>query len=94
MSNDNYDFRDFIGKNSLTTLGSCATIVGVTTQIFKQILPIHPLALCFLFSTIISIIKLVLNDDYTKNNVLLAIINIIPMSLTAAGGYDLLTKIS
>ena len=33
-------------------------------------------------------------DDYTKNNVLLAIINIIPMSLTAAGGYDLLTKIS
>lgn len=94
MSNDNYDFRDFIGKNSLSTLGSCSTIVGVLTQVFKPLWPIHPLGICFMFSAIISIIKLVLSNDYTKNNVLLSIVNIIPIALTASGGYDLLTKIS
>lgn len=94
MTNDNYDFRDFIGKGSLSTLGSCATIVGVSTQIFKQFFDIHPLAICFIFATTLSIVKLMLSDDYSKNNVLLALVNIIPMALTAAGGYDLLTKLS
>lgn len=94
MNNDNYDFRDFIGKGSLSTLGSCATIVGISTQLFKQFIDIHPLAICFVCSFALSLVKLILSDDYSKNNVLLAIINVIPMALTAAGGYDLLSKIS
>ena len=92
--NDIFVFSDFIGKNSLSTLGSCATIVGTLTQLIKQFWAIHPLAICFLSATIISIIKLLLSNDYSKNNVLLAIINIIPIALTASGGYDLITKIS
>lgn len=89
-----YDFTDFIGKNSLSTLASCSTIVGVLVQAFKQVVPIHPLGLSFMFATIISILKLLLSGDYTKNNVILSVFNIIPISLTASGGYDLLNKIS
>lgn len=93
-NNDIYVFSDFIGKNGLSTLGACSAIVGGLTQLFKQFWHIHPLAICFLCATIISIIKLLLSNDYSKNNVLLAIINIIPIALTAAGGYDLINKIS
>lgn len=93
-NNEIYDFTDFIGKNSLSTLASCSTIVGVMVQFIKQIVPIHPLALSFLFATLISIIKLILSNEYTKNNVILSIFNIIPIALTASGGYDLINKIS
>lgn len=91
---DVYVFSDFIGKNSLSTIGACSTIVGGVTQLIKQFVPIHPLAICFLCATVISIIKLLLSNDYSKNNVLLAIVNIIPIALTASGGYDLINKIS
>lgn len=94
MTTDNFDFRDFIGKNSLSTLGSCATIVGFAVQGTKELLPLHPLALSFLFAFLLSIVKLILSNDYTKENVLLSIINTLPIALTASGGYDLLTKIS
>lgn len=93
-NNEVFVFSDFIGKNSLSTLGACSTIVGGLTQLLKQFWGIHPLAICFLCATLISIIKLLLSNDYSKNNVLLAIVNIIPIALTAAGGYDLITKIS
>lgn len=93
-NNDMFVFSDFIGKNSLSNLGTCATIVGTLTQLFKQILSIHPLAICFMWATIISIIKIIISNDYSKTNVLLAIINIIPIALTASGGYDLINKIS
>ena len=93
MKNENYNFTDFIGKNSLSTLSSCSTIVGFAVQGTKEILPLHPLALSFLFAFIISIIKLIISKDYTKENVLLSIINTLPIALTASGGYDLLTKI-
>lgn len=91
---DVYDFSDFIGQSSLSTLASCSTIVGVVVQFTKDLLPIHPLGLSFIFSAILSVIKIVLSNDYSKNNVLLGIVNTIPMALTASGGYDLITKIS
>ncbi len=89
-----YDFTDFIGKGSLSSLASCSTIVGVLVQCVRGLIPIHPLALSFMFATILSIIKLILSGDYTVNNVTLAVINVIPIALTASGGYDLLRKIS
>lgn len=94
MKQEQYNFTDFIGKNSLSTLSSCATIVGFAVQGTKEILPLHPLALSFLFAFIISMIKLIISNEYTKENVLLSIINTLPIALTASGGYDLLTKIS
>lgn len=94
MSNEIYDFTDFIGKSSLATLASCASIVGVIVQATKDLIPLHPLGLSFLFAFILSLIKLIISAEYTKENVMLAIVNTIPMALTASGGYDVLTKIS
>ena len=87
-------FSEFIGKDTFSSLASCATIVGVLVQIAKSITPIPPLALSFIFSTVVSGLKLVLSGDYTRENVLLAVINIIPIALTASGGYDVLKNIS
>lgn len=87
-------FSDFIGKDTFSSLASCATIVGVLVEITKSITSIPPLALSFMFSAVISGMKLILSGDYTKNNIVLAIINIVPIALTASGGYDLVKKIS
>lgn len=91
---ENTVFTDFIGKNSLSNLATCATIVGVLVQTVKDIFPIHPLGLSFIFSFFLSLIKLILSGDYSKDNILLAIVNIVPLALTASGGYDVLNKIS
>lgn len=87
-------FSEFIGKNTFSSLASCATIVGVLVQTFKGASSIPPIALSFIFGAVISGMKLLLSGDYTKDNIILAIINIVPIALTASGGYDVLTTIS
>lgn len=87
-------FSEFIGRDTFSSLASCATIVGLLVQLAKSITPIPPLALSFIFSVFISGLKLILSGDYTRENVLLAVINIIPIALTASGGYDVLKNIS
>lgn len=87
-------FSEFIGRDTFSSLASCATIVGLLVQLAKSITPIPPLALSFIFSVFISGLKLVLSGDYTRENVLLAVINILPIALTASGGYDVLKNIS
>lgn len=87
-------FSEFIGKDSFSSLASCSTIVGILVQAVKEISPLHPLVLSFIFSAIISGIKIVLSGDYSRNNVTLGIINIVPIALTASGGYDVISKIT
>lgn len=87
-------FSEFIGKDTFSSLASCATIVGLMVQFFKAWTPLPPILLSFICSTIISGIKLVLSGDYTKDNIILSIINILPISLTASGGYDVVRSIT
>lgn len=87
-------FSEFIGKETFSSLASCAAIVGVMVQFFKAWSPIPPILLSFICSAIISGIKLVLSGDYTKDNIILSIINILPISLTASGGYDVVRSIT
>ena len=87
-------FSEFLGKDTFSSLASCATIVGVLVQIVKSITPIPPLALSFIFSVFISGLKLILSGDYTRDNIVLAVINILPIALTASGGYDVIRNLS
>jgi len=87
-------FSEFIGKDTFSSLASCAAIVGVLVQIAKSITAIPPLALSFIFSTVVSGLKLVLSGDYRRENIILAVINVLPIALTASGGYDVLKNIS
>lgn len=87
-------FSEFIGKESFSSLASCSTIVAIITQVAKSITTIEPILLSFIFSVVVSGLKLVLSGDYSKDNIILAIINIFPMMLTASGGYDLVKRIS
>ena len=87
-------FSEFIGKDTFSSLASCATIVGLLVQLVKSITAIPPLALSFIFSAVVSGLKLILSGDYTRQNIVLAVINILPIALTASGGYDVLKNIS
>ena len=87
-------FSEFIGKDTFSSLASCAAIVGVMVQFFKAWTPIPPILLSFVCATIISGLKLVLSGDYTKDNIILSVINILPISLTASGGYDVVRSIT
>lgn len=87
-------FTEFINKDSFNSLASCALIVGVMTQAIKPITTLNPLVIVFIMSTIVSIVKVVLSNDYSRKNIVLAAINIFPIALTAAGGYDLITTIA
>ena len=87
-------FSEFIGKDDFSSLATCSAIVGVVVQAVKGITPIHPLGLSFIFSAVLSGIRIVLSGDYSKENIILGLINTIPMALTASGGYDVITKIS
>lgn len=87
-------FSEFIGKDTFSSLASCATIVGVLVQLFKGWSPLPPIVLSFICACIISGIKLVLSGDYTRDNIILSVINILPISLTASGGYDVVRSIT
>lgn len=86
-------FTDFITKDSFSNLISCAAIVGLITEVLKHFIGLKPMILVFFVSLIISTFKLILSENYSKENIILAIINVFPLALTAAGGYDLLTRI-
>lgn len=87
-------FSDFIGKDKFSTLASCSAAVGLLVEMSKSFTTINPMILSFLFSMAISGIRLVLSGDYTKKNIMLAVINIVPIALTASGGYDIISSIS
>ena len=87
-------FSEFIGKDTFSSLASCATIVGLLVQFFKGFSEIPPLGLSIIFSIVISGLKLILSGDYRRENLILAILNVVPIALTASGGYDFVNKIA
>jgi hypothetical protein len=88
------NFTEFINKDSFSSLASCALIVGIMVQVIKPLTTLNPLLIVFIMSTIVSVIKVVLSNDYSRQNIILAAINIFPLALTAAGGYDLVTTVA
>lgn len=86
-------FSKFITEETLTSFTTCSAIVGVMVESVKPITDVHPLILSFIFSFILNGLKLMLSGEYTIKNVILAFINVIPMALTASGGYDVIKKI-
>ena len=92
MAENNSIINNFIDKSSFNSLASCAIIVGIMTQVVKPIISLNPLLMAFIFSIIVSAARLVILNDYGKETIVLALINVFPMALTAAGGYDLITS--
>lgn len=88
------NFTDFINKDSFNSLASCALIVGIMVQAIKPLTTLNPLIIVFIMSIVVSVVKVVLSNDYSRQNLLLAAINIFPLALTAAGGYDLVTTVA
>lgn len=88
------NFTDFINKDSFNSLASCALIVGIMVQAIKPLTTLNPLIIVFIMSIVVSVVKVVISNDYSRQNLLLAAINIFPLALTAAGGYDIISRMA
>lgn len=87
------NFTEFVHKDSFNSLAGCSVIVGVMTQALKLLIPLNPLIIVFVMSIIVSVVKVILSNDYSRQNIMLAVINVFPLALTAAGGYDLIKTV-
>ena len=85
---------DFITSDSLTSLSGCAIACGIVTQILKNFITINPILINLAVALFISAIKLMNSKDYSKQNIMICILNIFPIALTASGGYDIISKMA
>ena len=94
---EEYNFNHFIEKENLNSLSWCIMIVIALTEAFKMCLPfIEPRFLVLFFSIFVSYTKMYLNNGVTKENIkeklLIAFINVAPISVGAIGTYDMVLK--
>lgn len=95
--NAEYNFNHFIKKEDLNSLSWCIMIVIALTEAFKICLPfIEPRLLVLFFSVFVSYTKMYLNNGVNKENIkeklLIAFINVAPISVGAIGTYDMVLK--
>ena len=94
---EEYNFNHFIKKEDLNSLSWCIMIVIALTEAFKICLPfIEPRFLVLFFSVFVSYTKMYLNNGVNKENfnekLLIAFINVAPISVGAIGTYDMVLK--
>lgn len=96
--NEKYNFNQFIKKEDLNNLSWCIMIVIALTEVFKICFPfIEPRFLVLIFSIFISYSKMYLNNDVRKDNLkenlLIAFINVAPISIGSIGAYDMILRL-
>lgn len=84
---------DFITEKSLANLSTCAFLCSLITEAFKLLLPINPIIINLFVALFISFSKLLVSEEFSRKNIVLAILNVIPIAFTASGGYDVLKNI-
>lgn len=83
----------FISKDMFKNLAGCILIVEACTETAKMLLGdfyAHFLGLwlAFIFSILISFIRFLFEGEYTKDGVILAVVNILPIFLGCVGVYQ------
>lgn len=88
------EIDSFINKDVFTTLIGCIGIVELFTECVKYLLPEIDFILwiVLIFSTLVSLIRLRFSNDFSKENIILTIINIIPIFLGSVGVYQVGVK--
>lgn len=81
---------EFITPYRLSQLTECAAVTCGMTQAIKGFVPLNPVFICFLCAIFVSFARLVVDNEWEKKTIILAILNIFPIYLTASGAYDTL----
>lgn len=87
------NLKSFIDKNVFKTLSGCIFIVELLTQSLKQLFPnVEGVWIAFIFSCLVALVRLLFNDKYTRDDIILSIINIVPIFLGSVGIYETAVK--
>ena len=67
---------------------------AIVTQLIKSLMPVNPVVTNLIVALFISAIKLMGSKDYSKQNIMMCILNVFPIALTASGGYDIISRMA
>ena len=93
MTTENTGFNDFIDEKMFATLSGCIFIVCSLVQITKGIVPFNPWILNFIFSALVACIRIAILKETTWRDMLLGILQIIPIMLGASGTYEVIKTV-
>lgn len=79
-----------IDSNMLKSLVGCVSIVEICTESVKYLWnDINGAWVAFIFSVIVSMVSFLMGNDYSKNKLILTILNIFPIFLCSVGIYEI-----
>lgn len=80
----------FISKDTFKSLAGCILVVEACTECIKFLFPDVNCGLwvAFIFSVAVSFVRLTFNEDYSKETIILTIINTLPIFLGSVGIYQ------
>lgn len=85
-----HNINSLIETNMLKSLVGCVGIVEICTESVKYLWnDINGAWVAFIFSVIVSMVSFLLGDDFSKNTLILAILNIFPIFLCSVGIYEI-----
>lgn len=93
MSNEKVKLNQFISAEMFTTLVGCVAIVCSSVQILKMYLPYSPLYINLFASFAVVCIRIALKDCKNWREILLGILQIIPIMLGSTGAYEFIKNI-
>ena len=88
---------DFITADMFLSFLGCLTIVSIITQAIKSILKadkINPLWYTLIASIVVSILRVVIINSYTPQDIILGILNTFAIYLGAIGGYETIKQLT
>ena len=85
-----HNISSLIESNMLKSLVGCVGIVEICTESVKYLYnDVNGAWVAFLFSIIVSLVSFLLGDDFSKNTLILALLNIFPIFLCSVGIYEI-----
>ena len=88
---------NFITADMFVSFLGCLTIVSIITQAIKHIPnadKVNPLWYTLLASILVSILRIVIINSYTPQDIILGILNTFAIYLGAIGGYETIKQLS
>lgn len=88
---------DFITADMFLSFLGCLTIVSIITQAIKSIPKadkINPLWYTLIVSVVVSILRVVIINSYTPQDIILGILNTFAIYLGAIGGYETIKQVT
>lgn len=80
--------HEFITPNKLTNFAECTALVCGMVELLKYCTTINPVYLSLMVAILISFIRLLINNKWDMQTVIIGLLNAIPMFTAACGTYD------